>query len=96
MKRSTAALLAIVGGIASAANHAAYVWKDSFYVVLLLGPFMMVIGLGGLIDPRVLAAIGVKGRALPLRFRVAGHLLALGGLACSAALFYWVYGQPSG
>ena len=96
MKRTTAAVLATVGAVAIAANHAAYVFDDSFYVALLvLGPFMAAIGVGGLVDPRLLAAIGRHGKDLPLRFRIAGHLLALAGLASSAALFFFVYRPPA-
>jgi hypothetical protein len=83
--------------MACAANHWVFVSDQEYYVALVaLGPLTAMIGLGGLVEPRLIMAIGVHGKALPFRLRLAGHLLVFAGLATSVALVFFVYGWRVG
>ena len=49
-------------------------------------------GLGGLVDPRVLFAIGPRGKDLPASVKAIGTVLAIAGLGVGGLLAHFVYG----
>ncbi len=61
-------------------------WFEASLLILgiarFAGPFLGMICLGGIIDPRIAVAIGPKGRHLPFRYKLIGLVFAvLGGCA---------------
>jgi hypothetical protein len=60
--------------------------------IVFLAPMVTLLGIGGLIDPRVLWSIGPRGKLLPRAIRIAGGCLALAGIVVSAVLVFAVYG----
>ena len=49
------------------------------------------IGLGGIIDPRIMDAMGAAGKSYPMRFKVLGIAFALAGGVFALYLAKYVY-----
>jgi hypothetical protein len=63
----------------------AYVWA------ILVGPSAVLIGIAGVVDPRIALATGKYGTHLPLAFRLAAAAIIALGLGLSALLALRVY-----
>jgi hypothetical protein len=78
-----------------AVNHAlALTQGHVFIAVPLVAPFVFLLGLAGLIDPRVAWSIGPRGQHLPAGVKAVGIGLLVAGLAISYYLLVYVYRSP--
>ena len=90
--RMPALLVVVVAGGLLALNHYEAVSDGKVYLWLIfMAPLFLFLGIGGLIDPRILWSIGPKGQHFPMRIKVIGGLLAVAGLLVSAYLALGVY-----
>lgn len=88
----------IAAGMAGAAafgllvNH---VLIDSQHVarlmILCLGPIAFFLGLGGMIDPRILWSVGKYGKGLPASCKITGGVLGTAGVVVTILLLVFVY-----
>ncbi len=91
--KRTWAYVAIVVGVAGlACNHfVASVRGQMALMILTLCPFLVSMGIGGLIDPRIIWSIRAEGRIYPWWVRAIGGFLAVSSIAISAVLILVVY-----
>ena len=78
------------------ASLVVFVWLCSNYAeghcvptATFVMPPLIALALGGLVDPRILWAVGPRRRAFPVRVRVAGAIVFALGLVGSAVLLVW-------
>ncbi len=64
---------------------------EVYLIAILACPAMALLGLAGLVDPRLLWSIGEHRKTYPRWVRATGIALVVLGLACSAALALWRY-----
>jgi hypothetical protein len=90
--RRLAAVFLAVGVVGMLANQWFAVDSHEVYgVILFLGPFLILLGAGGLFDPRIPWAIGKHGVAFPRSVKATAAVLALSAVAISVVLLR-VYG----
>ena len=75
---------------------AAFVWGYSQFIdghlvprAVFVCPVAAVLALGGLVDPRILSAMGPHGKSMPVSLRIIGFTLFGVGAALSLGLFLW-------
>ena len=91
--RKLAVAVAVGSAGVLALNHYKAVESGEVYLVgVFLAPLVLMLGLGGLVDPRVLWAIGKYRHLVPPWPRRAGAVLVAAGLAMSAFLAFWYLG----
>ena len=81
-----------VGLVCIILNHVLWQMQDSTYLALLiLGPFVMMLGLGGIVDPRIAFSLGKYGTHLPWYFKLIAVVLGIVGAGLSIMLaFYYL------
>ena len=86
-------LFLLLGGAAMLAINVFSLFTQGavYPMAAALGPIMMSVGIGGLIDPRLYLAITKDGRDLPFRFKFIGTGFGLAGLAVSLYLTFSIY-----
>lgn len=93
----------IAGGLAAASaigllvNHwLAESQSTVRLMILCLGPLTLLLGLGGLVEPRILWSMGKYGQHLPIQYKVIGVALGAAGVALTLILVFFVYplGRP--
>jgi len=90
--RIVPAICAAIGAGLLAINHFSAARDGAIWIfILFLAPMFTLLGLGGLVDPRILWSIGPRGKLLPKGVRLLGAGLAVAGIAVSAALILLVY-----
>ena len=90
--RMVALLVAVFAGGLLALNHYEAMNDGKVYMMIVfLMPLFFLLGIGGLIDPRIIWSIGPKGQHFPMRIKVIGGLLAIAGMLVSAYLALGVY-----
>jgi len=62
-------------------------------MILCLGPIAFFIGIGGMVEPKIVWSVGKYGKHLPVIYKVIGA--ALGGLGVAATLLLLVTGHGS-
>jgi hypothetical protein len=60
-------------------------------MLLCLGPIALFLGIGGMVEPKILWAVGKHGHQLPLIYKVIGGALGVVGLAGTLLLLLFVY-----
>lgn len=89
-------VVAVMSGGILAANHACFLHQGrTILAIVLLAPMFLLLGVSGLVDPRVVWSIGPAGRELPLGIKLIGVALAVAGLVASAFLMFAVYNFPN-
>ncbi len=88
------ALALIVGSAGMLAfNHYEAVESEEVYLaIVFIAPLMLMLGLGGLVDPRVVWAIGKYRNLVPPWPRRIGAALVAAGLTVSGFLAFWYLG----
>ena len=66
-------------------DQKAYLWA------ILLGPSAVLLGIAGLVDPRIVLAAGKYGTHLPWTFKLAAAAILAVGFGLSALLAFRVY-----
>jgi hypothetical protein len=90
--RGGPAICAAIGAGLLAVNHLSIERDGAFrFGILFLAPMFTLLGLGGLVDPRIFWSIGPRGQVLPTAVKVVGACLAMAGIAVSVALIFLVY-----
>ena len=90
--RRTPLISFLIGVFALAFNHYLKMSDGKGHLLLtLLGPLLVFMGLGGLIDPRVMWSLRAQGRMYPWRVRGFGAMLAAASVAVAAYLVLYVY-----
>ena len=85
-------ILALVAGGLLAWNHSNSMHGgEGSLAIVLFAPLFLLLGIGGLVDPRLAWAIGPRAQHFPMRIKVIGGFLAVAGLAVSAYLSLGVY-----
>ncbi len=77
-------------------NHWSAINSQCYYpFIIYFCPLLAMIGLGGIIDPRIMDAMGAEGKSYPMRFKVLGIAFALAGgvFALYLAKFVYVMGS---
>ncbi|MCW3051713.1 MAG: hypothetical protein JWN14_883 [Chthonomonadales bacterium] len=83
---------AVGAGVCLVLNHYEAMNSGKIYMwILFIAPMIFFLGVGGLIDPRILWSIGQHGRHFPTRIKLVGGMLAIAGLIVSAYLALGVY-----
>jgi archaellum biogenesis protein FlaJ (TadC family) len=97
MTRGKALLIAVIGAAFLVINHWSATNEGKVYMwFVFMGPMFLLLGLGGLFEPRLAQAIGDKGRHFPAHIKFIGGILALSGLLISAYLALGVYRLQDG
>ena len=60
-------------------------------MILSIGPIAFMIGLGGIVEPKILWALGKYGDHLPFKYKVIGGILGGIGLLLTLVLVFLVY-----
>jgi hypothetical protein len=88
--RVVAGLILTLGAVGLGIDEWMSAFGGEVYLIAILAcPTMVLLGLGGLVDPRVLWSLGPQRRGFPVGVRVAGSALLVLGLACSVYLGGW-------
>jgi hypothetical protein len=91
--RKIPAIIFIATSLLLALHHWYATTEGEIYVfVVFVVPMFWALGLGGLIHPPLVFAIGSKGRHLPASTKAVGFLFALGGLVAGYFLATRLYG----
>ena len=90
--RKVCLFLLLCGAVLLAINcFSSYSDGHIFPISIAVGPIVISLGLGGLIDPRIFLAMTKHGGDLPFRFKVLGTGFGLAGLAGLLYLAFVVY-----
>ena len=90
--RLVAAGVAAAGALAMLVNHFLPGTQTVGRLLLLcLGPIALFVGVGGLVEPRIMWAVGKHGRDLPVVYKVIGGALGACGLLVTVLLLVFVY-----
>lgn len=87
--RGVAALCLIVTGAAFAWGYSQFIEGLAVPRAVFVCPVVIVLALGGLVDPRIMSAMGPHGKAMPAGLRVIAFVLFGVGAALSIGLFLW-------
>jgi hypothetical protein len=60
-------------------------------LMLCFAPLGLFLGLGGLVEPRIMWSVGKYGKHLPVKFKIVGCVLAAAGVAVTLLLVFLVY-----
>lgn len=60
-------------------------------MILCLAPLGVFVGLGGIVEPRIVWSIGKYGAHLPLKYKLIGGALAAAGVIATLFLVFFVY-----
>jgi hypothetical protein len=83
------ALAALVG---LAVNHVAGPMPTiGRLLILCFGPLGLMLGIGGLIEPKIMWAVGKYGKTLPGIYKISGALLVAAGVIITILLVVFVY-----
>lgn len=82
------ALLVLTLGVVGLSINEGMSWaRGEVYLIAIVGcPAMVLLAIGGLVEPRVLWSLGPHRKDFPTRIRVAGAVLLVLGLLTSAYL----------
>jgi hypothetical protein len=87
--RTAPALVATIGAAFLIVDHLTLAHGGSFSLaIVFLAPMFTLLGLGGLVDPRIVWSIGPRGKSLPTGIKVVGACLAMAGIAVSGGLLF--------
>ena len=90
--RRTPTILFLGGLFALTFSHYLIVSGEKGYLLLtLLAPSMVFMGLGGLVDPRIIWSCRAEGRMYPWWVRGFGAMLTAAGIGVGAYLVFYVY-----
>jgi hypothetical protein len=90
--RLVAAGMAAAGAFGLVLNHFLPASQTVGRLLLLcLGPIAVLLGIGGVVEPRIVWAVGKYGRDLPVVYKIIGGALGIAGLAVTILLFLFVY-----
>jgi hypothetical protein len=90
--RLIAAGLSVASAMGLLLNHFA-VERNSVasLLILCLAPLGLFVGLGGIVEPRVVWSIGKYGKHLPAKYKVIGVALAAAGVVVTLLLVFLIY-----
>ncbi len=97
--RLVAAGMAVASAVGLAVNHFAVQAQGiGGLFILCLGPLAFFLGIGGVVEPKVVWAVGKYGKDLPAVYKIVGGTLAAVGVAVTILLLVFVYrlGPPGG
>lgn len=60
-------------------------------MILCFGPLGLFVGLGGIVEPKIVWSVGKYGAHLPLKYKLIGGTLAAAGVAVTLVLVFFVY-----
>src|SRR5687768_5094934 len=60
-------------------------------MILAIGPMGLLLGIGGIVEPKVIWALGKYGEHLPLKYKVIGGALGVAGVLVTLLLIFVVY-----
>ena len=60
-------------------------------MILCFGPLGLFVGLGGIVEPRIIWSVGKYGAHLPLKYKLIGGGLAAAGVVVTLLLVFFVY-----
>ncbi|MCA9270434.1 MAG: hypothetical protein KDA41_18255 [Planctomycetales bacterium] len=90
--RLIAAGMAAAAAVGLAANHFLEAPPSVARLLLLaFGPMALLLGAGGLIEPRIVWSLGKYGKDLPVVYKAIGGALAAAGLVVTLLLITLVY-----
>jgi len=95
--RGKALVAVLITGVALIGNHLYAMDSGKIYLwIVMIAPMILFLGLGALIDPRIMHSISGKGQHFPMKIKVIGGVLAVAGLLLSAYLALGVYRLQDG
>lgn len=59
--------------------------------ILILGPAGLLLGLGGIVEPKIVWSVGKYGQHLPVKYKIIGVALAAAGVLVTLLLVFVVY-----
>jgi hypothetical protein len=84
--------LAVAAAIGLLVNHFVPDGQSVARLMLMsLGPIVLLLGIGGAVEPKVLWALGKYGEHLPAKYRIIGGCLGGVGLLLALALIFLIY-----
>ena len=89
--------LAAAGAIGLLLNHWLAESQNTVrLLLLLLCPLALFLGLGGIIEPKILWSMGKYGKLLPIKYKLLGGVLGAAGVVVTLILVFYVYplGRP--
>lgn len=60
-------------------------------MILALAPIALLLGIGGIVEPKVIWSLGKYGTHLPFKYKLVGGVLGVLGLVVSLVLVFFVY-----
>ena len=94
--RLIAAGLAIASAVGLALNHLMAGSQSVVQLIILcIGPIGLFLGLGGIIEPKILWSVGKHGRQLPVVYKLIGGVLGALGVVVTIVLMLFVYQPPA-
>ncbi|MBC7853581.1 MAG: hypothetical protein IAF94_09105 [Pirellulaceae bacterium] len=95
--RIIAAGLAAASAIGLLLNHWMAESQNTVRLMILcLGPMMLFLGIGGIVEPRIFWSLGKYGQHLPIKYKFMGGALGAAGVVVTIVLVFFVYplGRP--
>jgi hypothetical protein len=86
--RPMAAGMALAAAVGLALNHFVADLGMANLLILALCPIALALGIGGLVEPKVLWSMGKHGENLPVEYKVIGGVLGAAGLLLGLALIF--------
>lgn len=86
--RPVAAAMAAAATTGLLLNHFVADLGMANLLILALAPIALALGLGGIVEPKVLWSLGKHGADLPMEYKVIGGVLGAAGLLLGLALIF--------
>ena len=95
--RLISAGMAVAAAIGLLVNHFAVGSQNVVYLMILcLGPIALFLGIGGVVEPKILWSVGKYGKDIPVVYKIIGAALGALGVAVTILLLLFAYrlGSP--
>src|SRR5437016_9041416 len=92
LSRRAPAFALVAGALGAIWQHYLIVYENEFNVLLVFAPLIAIVGLGGVIDPRITVSVLPQGKDLSRSWRFFGWSFIIAGVAVSAAVAFGLYG----
>lgn len=90
--RLAAVGLVVASAVGMLLNHfAGEIQSTARLMLLAISPIGFFLGLGGVVEPRILWALGKHGQHLPVIYKIIGGILGVVGLVVTLLLVFFVY-----
>lgn len=90
--RLIAAGLALASAVGLVVNHfMAGSQQAVSLMILCLAPLGLFLGVGGIVEPKIVWSLGKYGKQLPMKYKLIGGALAAAGVVVTLLLVFFVY-----